>query len=87
MGILLEQLDQKKVAVELPIANEVRVLRGVGDYVNDLQLGKCLRIFSDDPQNTFEILLRVSEWSGPIVPDDRHGCDYRLCLKSACHCS
>ncbi|HUE73452.1 MAG TPA: hypothetical protein VMP01_21415 [Pirellulaceae bacterium] len=84
MGISLEQLDRKTVAVELTIAGEVRILRGVGNYVHDEVLGDSLRIALDDPDSQTEILLRKSEWAGPIVLDDQHGCDYRIRLGSVC---
>lgn len=84
MGISLEQLDRKTVAVELTIAGEVRVLRGVGNYVHDELLGDCLRIAPDDPESQVEIFLRQSEWAGPIVLDDQHGCDYRIRLDTVC---
>jgi hypothetical protein len=84
MAIVLDQLDQKRIAVEITIAGEVRLLLGVGDFVHDDILGDCLRIIPDDSQAEVEILLRKSEWSGPIVVDDLHGCDYLLRLDPAC---
>ena len=84
MAILLEQLDQKTVAVELDIGGELRVLRGAGNFVHEPPLGDCLRIVSGDPDDPFEILLRKSEWAGTIAVDERHGCDYRIRLNSVC---
>ena len=84
MAIVLEQLDQKRVAVEIIIAGDVRLLLGVGDFVHDDVLGDCLRIIPDDSQAQVEILLRKSEWSGSIVVDELHGCDYLLRLNPAC---
>ena len=84
MGISLVDLDRKHVAVELTVSGQERILRGKGEFVHDPQLGECLRIISDDPQDQVEILLRASEWAGAIAVDDRHGCDYRVRLNSLC---
>ncbi len=85
MPFALEQLDRKKVAVEVTIGAEVRVLRGTADYIQHAVLGDCLRIAIDDPSSgELELLLRASEWAGSIALDDRHGCDYRIALDPAC---
>jgi hypothetical protein len=82
MPMLLEQLDQKTLAVELIIGGEIRILRGAARFVNDPDLGNCLRIAIDDMDT--ELLLRASEWTGSIAVDDRHGCDYRIRLDQVC---
>lgn len=85
MAISLQQLDQRRVAVEIAIGDELRVLRGGAIFCNDPTLGDCLRITIDDPAaGQMEILLRQSEWGGLIARDDRHDCDFRLRLDSFC---
>jgi hypothetical protein len=81
MEIPLEQLDRKKVAVEVPFPDGVRVLRGVGVLCRDPVLEDCLRIVVDDPAaGQLEILLRTNAWGGPIAVDDRYDCDFRIRL-------
>lgn len=85
MAISLRQLDQKTVALEVAFQDGIRVLKGVGIYGEDAELGDCLRITIDDPDSgQIEVLLRQSEWAGPILVDDRHGCAYRLRLEPGC---
>jgi hypothetical protein len=84
MAFVLEQLDQKQVAVELTIAGEVRILRGAADYIRDPHLGECLRIVTGEKDGRSELLLKQSEWAGSIAVDDRHGCDYRIRLDPVC---
>ncbi len=82
--ISLEQLNQRRVAVEIAIAGDVRVLHGAADYIRDPHLGECLRIVTGDADGNAELLLRTSEWNGTISVDDRHGCDYRIQLNQVC---
>ncbi len=75
-SMTLKECDSKVVAVVVAIGGVQRVLRGSASYFNDSTLGNCLRIKLDDADSAgVELLLRESEWSGQIKPDNAYGCD------------
>jgi hypothetical protein len=81
-NLSLRQLDGRKVAVELIVQDQKRVLKGVAHFDSDGDLGSVLRVVISDPSGDFEILVRENQWKGKIEPGDKLKCDYLLRLGS-----
>ena len=79
-GLVLKDLDHRKVAVHLVIRGRERVVQGVATFGLDARLGGVLRIHSGDDKGHYEILIREKEWNGEIKPGAAFGCDYVVTL-------
>lgn len=78
----LSEFDGQKMAVEMVRGERRIVLCGKAVYVRDDLLGDTLRIRLDDAEPGNPVLIfSESEWSGRIVPDFHHGCDFCLVVK------
>ncbi|HUE74430.1 MAG TPA: hypothetical protein VMP01_26340, partial [Pirellulaceae bacterium] len=77
----LSQCDRKQVAVVLPVSGSSRILRGQATYVPDPNLGYCLRIVPDDPDEAgLELLFQESSWLGEIASGEKYGCDFMIAM-------
>ena len=75
----LSEFDGQKMAVEMVRGTRRIVLCGKADYVRDDLLGDTLHIRLDNAEPGNPVLIfSESEWSGRIVPDFHHGCDFCL---------
>ena len=84
----LEQFDQKRLAVVVPVPGASTVLRGTALYVNDPAVGNCLRIpIVDEASTGLEILLKEEDWAGKIVKDEKYGCDFVVVLDQQQWCA
>jgi hypothetical protein len=78
----LSEFDGQKMAVEMVRGARRIVLCGKAVYVRDDLLGGTLRIRLDDAEPGNPVLIfSESEWSGRIVPDFHHGCDFCLVVE------
>jgi hypothetical protein len=75
----LAALDGHSVAVQVAVAGREQILVGHGEYGQDSEHGKTLRI-TVTGDSDLEIILAESEWKGSILPGGQHGCDYMVCL-------
>ena len=76
----LRNVDQKTVAVRLPVGRETRLLKGSGAFVRDPKLGDLLCVSCIDDAGTFELLIKEDEWSGSVQSGESVGCDYLIRL-------
>jgi hypothetical protein len=74
----LSPLDQRSIAVHLVAQGRERVLRGVGSYGADPDLGGVLRVAVEDDAGAFELLFVESQWTGTIESGAALGYDYLL---------
>lgn len=75
----LSEFDGQTMAVEMVRGARRIVLCGKAVFVRDDMLGDTLRIRLDgaEPGNPV-LIFSEDEWSGRIVPDFHHGCDFCL---------
>ena len=83
----LSQLDQRTIAVELCIANRKQLLKGIGQYDSQGELGPSLHIGIQDAAGDFEIVLKENEWNGRIRTGEQFRCDFALQLDAAYLCA
>lgn len=75
----LSEFDGQKMAVEMVRGARRIVLCGKAVFVRDDLLGDTLRIRLDDGEPGNPVLVFAeNEWTGRIVPDFHHGCDFCL---------
>ena len=79
-ALTLRALDQRRIAVQLVINGNERLVKGVGEFGLDAKLGGVLRIECADAKGGFELLIRESDWNGQIKPGTPFGCDYFVYL-------
>jgi len=79
----LAQLGERRIAVDLHVNGERRVVRGIGIYEPCTGSKGTLRIEITESAGDFEIVLDEDGWKGQIVADHEIGCDYRICLSPA----
>lgn len=80
----LHQLDSTRVAIELRIGDELRILRGTAQYDASLVGGACLRVLVSDVAGEIELVIVEDSWCGEIRDGGDHDCDYMLSLDAAC---
>ena len=78
--LTLRSLDQRTIAIQLVIAGNERLVKGVGAFGLDAKLGGVLRIECADSTGGFEILICERDWQGQIKPGAAFGCEYFLYL-------
>ena len=76
----LRHVHQKSVAVEIPLANGRRVLRGRGTFAISRTLGGLLQIECEDTYGSFEFLIRERQWNGSVRLDSKYGCEFFIRL-------
>lgn len=74
----LDSLDQRQVAVQLLAQGRERLLRGVGAYGPDPDLGGVLRVAIRDEAGPYELVFVEGQWSGRIESGAGVGCDYLM---------
>lgn len=79
----LQNLDDRRVAIELRIGEELRVLRGLAHFDSAPDRVACLRVMVADPCGDVELVIAEDTWCGEIRPSDEHDCDYVLSLDFA----
>lgn len=80
-GYSLHHLDQRTVAVEFPIAQQKRVVRGQGRIVSGDRSGTAaLHICVDEFAEQFEIVFDLERFSGLIEHGERFACDFAIRL-------
>jgi len=83
----LRQLHQRTIALEMSIANRKCVVKGIGQFDAQGELGPALRVGISDPSGNFEILLKESQWNGRIQTGEHFSCDFAVQLDATCVCS
>lgn len=83
----LHQLHQRTIAVELTVDQTARVVKGLGLYEPNHELGPLLRILVDEPAGQFELLVKERDWTGQVLPGEARGCDYAIKLEASSYCS
>lgn len=69
--------DGQRMAVVLLEGRKRQVLRGTAAFVRDDAVGNSLQILLEDSEPGQPILiLAEGDWTGRIIPDFHHGCDY-----------
>jgi hypothetical protein len=76
----LQHMDQRTVALHLPIGPKTQLLKGRGRFVRDPKLGDLLRIACHDDAGSFDLLIKQSEWNGAVRSGESFGCDYFIRL-------
>ena len=80
----LHQLDSCRVAIEVRLGDEVRVLRGKAEFDSSLDGGAYLRVQVSDVAGDIELVIAEDSWCGEIRHGGDYDCDYVLSLDSAC---
>ena len=80
----LHQLDSSRVAIELRIGDELRIVRGTAQYDTSLAGGGYLRVLVSDVEGDLELVIAEDSWCGDIRDGDNYGCDFVLSLDAAC---
>ncbi len=75
----LSALHRRRVALQLEIAGQDRVLRGRGVFESDFVSGNVLRILLP-PNAGCEVLIVEDRWNGEIQSGQSLGCDYLIRL-------
>lgn len=79
----LHQLHQRSVAVEFPVAKEMRVVRGRGRLVASTAAGSsALHVTVPGPAEAFEFIFDTQRFSGLIEHGERFACDYTIRLSA-----
>src|SRR6185436_3628815 len=79
----LSHLNGKSIAITLIFHNRMQLLRGVGIYERDTELGKILRIHlaeKDDMPGDPHFVIREDKWDGTISEGSSHDCEYSLVM-------
>ena len=79
----LRRVDQRTVAVRLPVGSRHRVFKGRGSFASDPTLGDLLHIACKDSSGPFEFLIREREWTGVVQEGGAFGCDFFIRLSPA----
>jgi hypothetical protein len=74
----LSLLDRRTLAIKMNTPGGETLLRGVGAYAIDPDLGAVLRVAVADEAGEWEMLFVQQQWTGRIEPGTAHGCDYLL---------
>lgn len=81
LGLSLQHLDQRTVAVELPIAAEKRVVKGRGRLVAAHPSGNtALHVLVQGIAEEFELIFDVQRFSGVIEQGEGFSCDFAIRL-------
>lgn len=81
--LCLHHLDQRSVAVEIPIASQSRVVKGHGRFVTDEPSGAAaLYVTVQGLAEEFELIFDARQFSGSIEHGERFACDYAIRLES-----
>lgn len=71
--------DRRRFAIILDGGSKTRVLLGSARFEYDQELGMILRIkLDEDLLGNPSILSSERDFRGPVLPDDRHGCDFAV---------
>ena len=71
------QFDQERIAVILRRGMDNTLFRGVARFQRDDKLGNILRISSEGEEpGSPDLILTEKSWTGRIIPDFEHGCQF-----------
>lgn len=77
----LQELDQRTVAVEFPVADYSRVVKGRARLVGT-SAAQALHVVVDGLAETLEFVFEIGRFSGSIERGDRFSCDFAIRLQS-----
>jgi hypothetical protein len=80
--VRLADLNQKRIAVSVRLGGKLVLLKGVGSFETDPQLGNLLRIRLHYEPGV-DIVVREEAWSGDIIPLENIDSDYIMPLSQS----
>lgn len=78
------RLDRATIALELCQGGRKTLLRGIGAYGRDPDLGSVLKVNIPEIGGDFDFVLREDLFDGEITSGGASGCEFQICLSTNC---